>query len=111
MTGRSDPLRRVAENLAETWSSRERSPRTARQRTYHELATSDDPLLREIGEQLHDGTIRPYQMLAIPGYEAVVVRGLDRLKEADAALGTQETQLQLVRLADEQLHREERPRA
>ena len=50
-------------------------------------------------------------MLAIPGYEAVVVRGLDRLKEADAALGTQETQLQLVRLADEQLHREERPRA
>jgi len=111
MTNKSEPLRRLVENLATARSSLEQGAQAARQRTYQELATSEDPLLREIGEQLRDGTIRPYQMLTIPGYDTVAARGLDRLKEADAALDHEETQLQLVRLADEQLHFEERPRS
>lgn len=54
-----------------------------RQHLYRDLARNDDPLLREIGEQLYDGLIRPRDLLTEPTYRDVVERGLERLRQAD----------------------------
>lgn len=57
------------------------------------LAESDDPLLREMGEQLRDGLVTPTQLMSIPeyweklrpGYEALGSIDLDRVAdEVDA---------------------------
>jgi hypothetical protein len=58
-------------------------PKGYRQRIYHELANHSDPLLREIGEQLCDGLVRPHQLLAIPAYAEVLDRGLENLRQLD----------------------------
>jgi hypothetical protein len=38
-------------------------------------------LLREIGEQLRDGVMRPHQLLDIPAYRVVVERRLESLRQ------------------------------
>lgn len=58
-------------------------PERYRQAIYRRLAADDDPLLQEIGEQLRDGVIRPYQLLTEPAYVEVVARGLEWLREVD----------------------------
>jgi hypothetical protein len=54
-----------------------------RARVYQALRESDDPLLREIGEQLDRGTIVPRDLLTEPSYRRVVDNGLDRLARFD----------------------------
>jgi hypothetical protein len=53
------------------------------------LAESDDPILREMGEQLRDGLVTPAQLMSIPeywealrpGYEALGGIDLDQVAE------------------------------
>lgn len=58
------------------------------------LAESDDPILREMGEQLRDGLVTPSQLMSIPeywealspGYEALGAIDLDQVADqVDAA--------------------------
>jgi hypothetical protein len=52
-------------------------PRARRQRTYEALAQHPDPVLREIGRQLVDGTMRPADILRSSVY-------VEALREAAA---------------------------
>ncbi|GAA3739524.1 hypothetical protein GCM10022225_23320 [Plantactinospora mayteni] len=55
------------------------------QRRRHELfrmmADSQDPMLREMGEQLRDGLARPRDLLSVPGYAETLLNGCQRLGE------------------------------
>lgn len=46
---------------------------------YQALVRHDDPVLREIGQQLSSGQVRPAALLAIPEYQRVIAHGLSRL--------------------------------
>lgn len=54
-----------------------------RARVCRALRGSEDPLLREIGEQLERGTIAPRDLLTEPSYRQVVDNGLGRLARFD----------------------------
>lgn|SRR5690606_13819376 len=54
-----------------------------REQLYRELAEDQDPLLREIGQQLRDGLIRPHELLTIPGYDLLIEERLNALREAN----------------------------
>lgn len=53
-----------------------------RARVCRALRNSDDPLLREIGEQLGQGSIQPGDLLTAPAYRRLVDTGLHRLSTA-----------------------------
>lgn len=53
----------------------------ARQAHYQRMAASDDPVLREMGVQLSEGSRRPSDLLTVPAYREVVMRGLRRLAD------------------------------
>jgi len=50
---------------------------------YQRLLAHDDPVVREIGEQLRDGEVRPRDLLRDPEYRQVIQRGLARLRAPD----------------------------
>jgi hypothetical protein len=75
-------IRQLLDAIADTPLGAEmRDPQKARERIYRELAQEDDPLLREIGEQLRDGVLRPHQLLDIPAYRTVVEQRLELLRQ------------------------------
>jgi hypothetical protein len=47
------------------------------------LAESDDPMLREMGEQLRDGLATPAQLLSIPEYWEALRPGYEALGSID----------------------------
>jgi hypothetical protein len=47
------------------------------------LAESDDPMLREMGEQLRDGLVKPSQLMSIPEYWEALGRGYEALGRID----------------------------
>jgi hypothetical protein len=53
------------------------------QELWRALAECDDPLLREMGTQLRDGTATPLELLRSAAYAPVFQSGLDRLAELD----------------------------
>jgi hypothetical protein len=50
---------------------------------YERLAASEDPVTREIGEQLRDGAMRVRDLWAIPEYRQVLERGIRNLESLD----------------------------
>ena len=52
--------------------------RFRRQHAYEALVHNPDPIMREIGQQLRDGAIRPADILRIPEYTEAFRRGADR---------------------------------
>lgn len=52
-------------------------PHRRRERVYAALAEHPDPLLREIGQQLRDGLIRPMDLARDGAYEAVLRHGVE----------------------------------
>lgn len=50
---------------------------------YERMANSDDPLTREIGQQLRDGVLRPQDLLKDPTYRGFLDRGVERLATLD----------------------------
>jgi hypothetical protein len=85
-----------------------REPERHRQRIYRELAEDDDPLLREIGEQLRDGVMRPHQLLDVPAYRAVVEQRLDELRQRPN--DPEAIRQELAELVDSANRREDRDR-
>jgi hypothetical protein len=67
------------------------------QRRRHELyelmAVSDDPLVREMGQQLRDGLLRPRDLLSDPDYADGLIRGCQRLGELAVDLDDVVTQI------------------
>jgi hypothetical protein len=63
---------RMRELIAEVADSpvgdRLRDPDTRRRHAYDALLHNPDPVLREIGEQLCDGRMRPSDILRVPAY-------------------------------------------
>jgi hypothetical protein len=47
------------------------------------MADSTDPIMREMGEQLRDGSATPRQLLSVPDYLEVLNRGYDELAKID----------------------------
>jgi hypothetical protein len=47
------------------------------------MAKSDDPILREMGEQLRDGLVTSMQLLSVPEYWDTLSHGYDRLGGID----------------------------
>ncbi|WP_213454979.1 hypothetical protein [Rhizomonospora bruguierae] len=58
----------------------------SRQRTYARLTEQEDPLLREIGDQLGQGVLRPSDLLTDPSYRGLLARSLRRLQTAALAV-------------------------
>ena len=50
---------------------------------YDALVEHTDPVVREIGQQLRNGEIRPRDLLRAPEYRPVLERGLSRLRAHD----------------------------
>ena len=61
-------------------------PEDRRRQTYARLASHRDPLLREIGDQLGSGVLRPSDLLTDPSYRNVLARSLRRVLAATANL-------------------------
>ena len=59
-------------------------PVVQRRQAYNRLAAQRDPLLREIGEQLRRGDVRPHELLREPAYRRVIERGLQHLRTLNA---------------------------
>lgn len=51
-------------------------PDTRRRHVFDALANSDDPMWREIGQQLRDGRLRPRDLLGIDAYAEKIQQGL-----------------------------------
>jgi hypothetical protein len=47
------------------------------------MADSNDPMLREMGQQLRDGSATLSQLLSVPAYWETLERGCDRLADID----------------------------
>jgi hypothetical protein len=47
------------------------------------LAESEDPMLREMGEQLRDGLVTPFQLMSIPEYWEALSPGYEALGSID----------------------------
>lgn len=60
-----------------------RDDQRRRAAVYERMATSSDPLTREIGQQLRDGVLRPQDLLKEPEYRRFLDRGVERLRELD----------------------------
>lgn len=58
------------------------SPEELQQRMFEQLAGSDDPMWREIGQQLRDGQMSLRHVLQVDAYWQHVVSGLDEHQEA-----------------------------
>jgi hypothetical protein len=78
-------LRALLDALVSARGAEPTSPERFRERIYRDLAEHDEPVVREIGEQLRNGTARPHQLLAIPAYAEVFGRGLANLRRIDPA--------------------------
>jgi hypothetical protein len=50
---------------------------------YERMAASEDPITREMGMQLRDGTVRVREMWAVPEYRRVLERGIRNLESFD----------------------------
>jgi hypothetical protein len=57
------------------------------QRRRHLIATmmadSDDPIVREMGQQLRDGLVTPQQLLSVPEYLEKLESGYEKLAQID----------------------------
>jgi hypothetical protein len=58
-------------------------PAARRRLVFERLAASDDPVAREMGQQLRDGTMRVRDMWAVPAYRQVLERGIRKLESFD----------------------------
>jgi hypothetical protein len=101
-------MREAVERLSRaTADDREPDPDRTRRRLYDGLATSDEPILREIGEQLRDGVLATHRLLTIPAYREVMEKGLSVLQAANEALEDDAVRDQLVRMVDGTVRRQE----
>jgi len=96
MSSLQDVLSRLTQGpLAEALRDRDRYEREI----WANMATSDDPLVREIGVQLRDGTATPRQLLSNAAYAPVFERGLAKLREFDPeAVAAEATAAEAARL-------------
>lgn len=62
------------------------TPAARRSALYDMLAAHPDPVWREMGEQLRNGSMRPSDMFAVPAYRERVMAGLEQAKERHAEL-------------------------
>ena len=62
--------------LEQSSSDRLSDPESGRRELFGLLAESDDPMWREIGQQLRDGQMSPRQILQVDAYWQHVERGL-----------------------------------
>jgi hypothetical protein len=56
-----------------------------RHRLARMMAEHDDPVMREMGEQLRDGHATPRRLASVPEYWETLQRGVSRLAETDLA--------------------------
>jgi hypothetical protein len=84
--GEHDPVT-IEALLAKVENSRYRAllhdDQLRRRLVFKMLAESDDPLLREMGEQLRDGLVTPSQLMSIPEYWEALSRGYEALGSID----------------------------
>ncbi|MFI7672814.1 hypothetical protein [Actinophytocola sp. NPDC049390] len=62
------------------------TPAGRRSALYDMLAAHPDPVWREMGEQLKNGSMRPSDMFAVPAYRERVMAGLEEARERHAEL-------------------------
>ncbi len=84
--GEHDPVT-IEALLAKVENSRYRAllhdDQLRRRLVFKMLAESDDPMLREMGEQLRDGLVTPSQLMSIPEYWEALSRGYEALGRID----------------------------
>ncbi len=75
-----DPLGRLAATRLGAVLS---EPAQRREMLYAALTEHPDPVLRELGQQLRDGRIRPGELGSVDAYRSVLQRGLDAMTSFD----------------------------
>jgi hypothetical protein len=85
---------------------------TSRRRTveYDRMAASSDPLIREIGEQLRDGTMRPIDIARSSHYRGVLDRGMRELQDTDPEQFRQALEAEVEKAEERERDERERER-
>src|SRR4051812_30678433 len=100
-------LRRLSQLPA---GQRLRDTRRRREIEYDRMASSSDPLIREIGQQLRDGAMRPIDIARSPHYRAVLDSGMHTLRETDPEQFRESLQAEVERAEEEEAERADRER-